>query len=104
MEKADDWQRFGDPWSKRRDDKAVIVSFNDQKVLAVPYDMPVMGYKTEHISTLRLWQSEAIEEFDFNLFNDQEYALAVREKNLGRGYHASTLSQTTVHTQANVSG
>lgn len=81
VEKADDWQRFGDPWSKRRDDKAVIVSFNDQKVLAVPYDMPVMGYKTEHISTLRLWQSEAIEEFDFNLFNDQEYALAVREKN-----------------------
>ena len=31
---------------------------------------------------MRLWQSEPMEEFDFNLFNEQEYALAVREKNM----------------------
>lgn len=80
-EKADDWQRFGDPWSRRRDDEAVEVVFADQKVLAVPYDMPIIGYKTKNIGTLRLWQSEPFEEFDFVLFNDQEYALAVREKN-----------------------
>ncbi len=81
VEKADDWQRFGDPWSRRRDDRIVTVEFADQKVLAVPYDMPVIGYHTRNIGTLRLWQSEPIEEFDFRLFNDQEYALAVREKN-----------------------
>ncbi len=81
VEKADDWQRGGDPWSRRRDDKIVTVEFADQKVLAVPYDMPVIGYNTRNIGTLRLWQSEPIEEFDFRLFNDQEYALAVREKN-----------------------
>lgn len=81
VEKPDDWQRYGDPWSRRRDDKTVEVDFADQKVLAVPYDMPIIGYDTKNIGTLRLWQSEPIEEFDFKLFNDQEYALAVREKN-----------------------
>ena len=69
VEKADDWLKYGDPWSKRRDDKTVTVEFADQKVLAVPYDMPVFGYNTAHSGTLRLWQSEPIEEFDFNLFN-----------------------------------
>lgn len=81
VEKADDWQRYGDPWSRRRDDKSVTVEFADQKVLAVPYDMPIIGYKTKNIGTLRLWQSEPFEEFDFALFNDQEYARAIAEKN-----------------------
>lgn len=48
VEKADDWLKYGDPWSKRRDDKTVTVEFADQKVLAVPYDMPVFGYNTAH--------------------------------------------------------
>ncbi|MBO4384945.1 MAG: glycogen/starch/alpha-glucan phosphorylase [Clostridia bacterium] len=80
-ELADNWQKQGDPWSRRRDDKAVIVEFEGQKVMAVPYDMPIIGYKTDNVGTLRLWQSEPIEELDFGLFNAQEYALAVREKN-----------------------
>lgn len=81
IERADDWQRQGDPWSRRRDDKTVTVEFADKTVLAVPYDMPIVGYGTSCTGTLRLWQSEAIEEFDFAAFNSQEYALAVREKN-----------------------
>lgn len=81
IEKADNWQRYGDPWSRRRDDKTVTVNFAGQSVLAVPYDMPIIGYDTTNIGTLRLWQSEPIEEFDFNLFNDQQYAMSVREKN-----------------------
>ena len=81
VERADDWQRQGDPWSRRRDDKTITVCFDDKKVLAVPYDMPIIGYNTTTIGTLRLWQSEAIEEFDFDAFNAQDYALAVREKN-----------------------
>lgn len=81
LERADDWQRWGDPWSRRRDDKIVTVDFADMSVLAVPYDMPVIGYNTSSIGTLRLFQSEAPEEFDFAAFNSQEYALAVREKN-----------------------
>lgn len=81
VEKADDWQRQGDPWFRRRDDKTVEVTFADQKVLAVPYDMPIVGYGTRNMGTLRLWQSEPLEAFDFALFNDQEYDLAVRDKN-----------------------
>ena len=80
-ELADNWQKQGDPWSRRRDDKSVVVEFAGQKVMAVPYDMPIIGYRTDNVGTLRLWQSEPIEELDFGLFNAQEYALAVREKN-----------------------
>ncbi len=80
-EQADDWQRQGDPWSRRRDTHEVLVTFSDVTVRAVPYDMPVIGYHTDNIGTLRLWQSEAVQDFDFQLFNDQEYALAVLEKN-----------------------
>jgi len=80
-EVADDWQSEGDPWSCRRDDRAVIVEFADQKVCAVPYDMPIFGYGTSHMSTLRLWQSEAMQELDFTAFNNQHYTQAVQEKN-----------------------
>ena len=81
VENADDWQHYGDPWSQRRDSHTFTVCFANQSVRAVPYDMPIIGYKTNNIGTLRLWQSEPIQEFDFKLFNDQEYALAVLEKN-----------------------
>ena len=80
-EEADDWQRLGDPWSRRRDTHEVTVTFADQTVRAIPYDMPVIGYGTRNIGTLRLWESAPLPEFDFKLFNDQEYALAVLEKN-----------------------
>lgn len=80
-ETADDWQAQGDPWSCRRGDRAVTVSFADQTVLAVPYDMPVTGYRNGHVGTLRLWQSEAVQELNFAAFNNQDYAEAVREKN-----------------------
>lgn len=81
VESADDWQRQGDPWSRRRDSHEVLVHFADMTVRAVPYDMPIIGYQTDNIGTLRLWQSEAVHDFDFKLFNEQEYALAVLEKN-----------------------
>lgn len=78
-EEADDWSRGGDPWSERRDE-AVLVSFNGQTVLAVPYDMPVFGCKTDNIGTLRLWQAEPLKEFDFDTFNKQNYLEASKEK------------------------
>ena len=81
VESADDWQRQGDPWSRRRDTHAVSVRFAGQTVRAVPYDMPILGYHTSNIGTLRLWQAEPLEEFDFAAFNEQQYALAVQEKN-----------------------
>lgn len=55
VELPDDWQRFGDPWSVRRDDEKRLMEFADMKVYAVPYDMPVFG---KRINRLRLYQAE----------------------------------------------
>lgn len=87
-EDIDDWRRPGDPWSVRRDEDIQVVSFADGDVLAVPYDMPVIGYGSKHISTLRLWQAEPMKDFDFTLFNNQEYDDAVNSKN-----HAEDISR-----------
>lgn len=79
-ERADQWTDVGDPWSVRCEDESVIVSFGKQQVRAVPYDMPIIGYGAKTINTLRLWQAEAIEPFDFELFNQQKYGKAVGEQ------------------------
>ena len=81
VEEIDTWLKYGDPWSIRREDEAVIVDFKDYSVRAVPYDMPIISYETKNINTLRLWQSEPLISFDFNLFNTQEYDKAARVKN-----------------------
>ncbi|MBP3853990.1 MAG: glycogen/starch/alpha-glucan phosphorylase [Ruminiclostridium sp.] len=79
-EEADDWTKYGDPWSKRVNSDAVEVKYGDQTVLAVPYDMPIVAYGTKHVSTLRLWQAEPVKEFDFDLFNQAKYDEAAREQ------------------------
>ena len=80
-ENADDWTKYGDPWSHRRDKLAVKVKFADQTVNCVPYDMPVIGYETTTVGTLRLWQCEAEEELNFDAFNAQDYVKALEKKN-----------------------
>ena len=81
VEEPDDWSRFGDPWSIRRSDESVVVSMKTGDVLAVPYDMPVIGYDAKNVGTLRLWQTESLHEIDFSLFNQQEYTKAAADKN-----------------------
>ena len=78
-ETADDWTRWGDPWSVRCEADAVEIRYAGQTVRAVPYDMPIIGCKTRHISTLRLWQAEPVHTFDFQLFNQQHYLEASAE-------------------------
>ena len=80
-ETADDWTQFGDPWSVRMENDAITVEFKDMSVKAVPYDMPVIGYGTSNVGTLRLWQSESLVPFDFDLFNAQKYDKSVALKN-----------------------
>lgn len=80
-ESADDWTKYGDAWSIRRDDLAVTVHFADRDTVCVPYDMPVIGYQTDTVGTLRLWQCEAVSELDFDAFNAQDYDGALSEKN-----------------------
>ncbi len=79
-ETADTWQQFGDPWSQRKEEDKVEVRFKNQTVYAVPYDTPVIGYGASTVNTLRLWQAEPVVPFDFQLFNDQKFELAVRER------------------------
>lgn len=71
-EEADDWLKWGDPFSIRRDEDTRIVEFSDMKVKAIPYDMPVIGYDSKVVNTLRLWQSEAYEDFDFKAFDNMQ--------------------------------
>ncbi len=80
-ENADDWTKYGDPWSHRRDRLAVKINFADQTVIAVPYDMPVIGYGNDTVNTLRMWQCEAEKELDFDAFNAQDYVRALEMKN-----------------------
>lgn len=80
-EAADSWQKYGDPWSIRKDDASYIVKFADMTVKAVAYDTPIIGYKSKNINTLRLWKCEPLEDFNFDLYNSQYYDEAVAVKN-----------------------
>ncbi|MCL1789022.1 MAG: glycogen/starch/alpha-glucan phosphorylase, partial [Oscillospiraceae bacterium] len=79
----DNWTDFGDPWSIRNEDERVRIDFKHQSVWAVPYDMPVIGYKNNIVNRLRLWQAEPItgQEFNFKAFNNQNYADAFCARN-----------------------
>ncbi len=81
VEEPDDWAKYGDPWSIRRLDEAVVVPMKTGDVLAVPYDMPVVGFGAKNVGTLRLWQTESLHEIDFAVFNSQNYARAAAGKN-----------------------
>lgn len=101
VEIPDNWLKKGNVWETRKDDKAVIVKFggrvetvfkNDRvnfelvdcdDVLAVPYDIPVVGYHNNNVNTLRLWSAETVEsneELDFSFFNYGDYSRAVQYK------------------------
>ncbi|MDD4726669.1 MAG: glycogen/starch/alpha-glucan phosphorylase [Tissierellia bacterium] len=81
VEEADRWLKYGDPWSIRKEDERVKITFSDCEIYAVPYDTPIIGYKSNTINTLRLWMAEPLEVFNFEAFNNQNYDLAVKEKN-----------------------
>ncbi len=80
VEVVDDWKSDTNPWFFRKDGEAVIVSYAGQKVRAVPFDMPVIGYRSDKVNNLRLWQAEAIQEFDFQRFNNADYHGSVDER------------------------
>jgi glycogen phosphorylase len=99
VERTDKWLRFGNPWEIARPEWAVEVKLgghvdhytDDQGqyrarwipfelIKGVPYDNPILGYKTNTANTLRLWTAEAPESFDFGAFNAGNYAGAVHKK------------------------
>ncbi len=80
-EYPDAWMEEGYPFIIRREEERELVHYKDMDVYAVPYDLPITGYGTANVNTLRLWKAEPAEEFDFNLFNSQRFDDAVVERN-----------------------
>ena len=99
-EDTDHWLRDGNPWEVERSEFTCRVSFggrtehfHDQNdiehvrwidtndVLAIPYDMPISGYRNHVVNTLRLWKAAATDEFNLDEFNAGSYSEAVQAKN-----------------------
>ena len=100
VEEADAWLREGFPWEIERIEYAQTVRFggrsvvytdpagvtryewiDTQDVLAIPFDIPIPGYKNGIVNTLRLWSASATDEFNLTEFNAGSYADAVASKN-----------------------
>ncbi len=79
-EHPDPWMEEGYPFVIRREEDYRIVRFDDLTVRAIPYDMPITGYGTDNVGTLRLWKSEPMEEFDYDAFNSQRFTDAIVER------------------------
>lgn len=99
VEVADEWLSKGYPWEVKRPDKAVRIGFgghvvsrqegdrliysveDTQDVLAVPYDIPIVGYGGKTVNKLRCWSAEPIDEhFDLEAFNAGDYTGADRDR------------------------
>ena len=79
-EHPDSWMEEGYPFVIRREEAQRVVRYNDLVVRAVPYDMPIVGYGTKNVNTLRLWRAESLEEFDYDAFNSQRFTDAIVER------------------------
>src|SRR5699024_2467395 len=71
VEQPDAWMENGYDFIVRRASEQWRVHFDDMEVRAIPYDMPITGYGTNNVGTLRLWKAEPIAEFDYDAFNSQ---------------------------------
>jgi starch phosphorylase len=98
VERADKWLRLGNPWEIARPEITFEVKFGgrteietqggDYRVRWIPdtvvrgmaYDTPIAGYGVNTVNLLRLWKAEAVEDFDFQLFNQGDYYRAVLDK------------------------
>ena len=87
QETPDDWQKCLDPWTVRRESEAIRLRLAGRDVLAVPYDMPVFGYRSDRVGRLRLWQCEASEAFDLGVFDSGDYSGAVSARSFADAIH-----------------
>jgi starch phosphorylase len=95
VEDPDHWLRDGNPWELERPEYTQRIKFgghtehsngnvrwvDTQDVLAVPYDIPIPGYRNGTVNTLRLWKAAATDEFDLDEFNAGSYTESVEAKN-----------------------
>ena len=76
----DHWMEAGYPFVIRHEEAQRLVHYQDMTVRAIPYDMPITGYGTKNVGTLRLWKAEPLEEFDYDAFNSQRFTEAIVER------------------------
>ena len=79
-EHPDPWMEEGYPFVIRREEEQRIVRYADLTVRAIPYDMPITGYGTKNVNTLRLWKAEPMEDFDYDAFNSQRFTDAIVDR------------------------
>ncbi|MHA2789303.1 glycogen/starch/alpha-glucan phosphorylase [Corynebacterium sp. S7] len=79
-EHPDAWKEGVYPFLVRHQSEQRIVRFDDMHIRAVPHDMPITGYGTDNVGTLRLWNSEPMREFDYDAFNSQRFSDAIIER------------------------
>lgn len=104
VETPDNWLKEGNPFELRREEYAKEVRFggnirveyddstnrtkfvqeNYESVLAIPYDMPIVGYGNHHVNTLRIWDAKAITDFQLDSFDRGDYHKAVEQENLAK--------------------
>ena len=118
IEDPDNWLRDGNPWEVERSEFTCRVPFGGRTehfrdpsgvprarwvetsdVLAVPYDVPVSGYRNHVVNTLRLWKSVSTDEFNLEEFNAGSYSEAVQAAN-----HAEYISMVLYPNDASESG
>jgi starch phosphorylase len=99
VESTDKWLRLGNPWALERPEDAFEVKLGGrtetqsdstgrahvtwipQKVVrGIPHDTPILGYRTNTANTMRLWSAQAVESFDFGIFNNGDFVGAVADK------------------------
>ena len=104
VETPDNWLKEGNPFELRREEYAKEVRFggnirfeknpetgrdefiqeNYESVLAIPYDMPIIGYGNHVVNTLRIWDAQAIVDFQLDSFDRGDYHKAVEQENLAK--------------------
>ncbi len=117
VEEPDDWTQKGDVWEIERREEQVEVRFegaideywtenglvvthkNYQSVMAVPYDLPVIGYKSQTPAMLRLWRAESPAGFDLHSFNKGDYMCMIRQREL-----AETISKVLYPEDDHIAG
>ncbi len=100
VEEPDHWLRDGNPWELERPEFTQVIKFgghvetvsdvhrkartvwkDTSDVLAIPYDVPISGYKNNTVNTLRLWSASTTDVFNLDDFNAGSYSEAVEAKN-----------------------
>ena len=104
IEVPDNWLKDGNPFELRRPEYAKEVKFGGyirveydeatkrnkfiqegyQSVRAIPFDIPIVGYNNNVVNTLRVWDAEAINDFQLDSFDKGDYQKAVEQENLAR--------------------